>query len=79
MRGDEQEPDRRCGTTRDELARDNEVLHPRWGVLYKSGVHASTVLCLTPGGLHGVQVEGMDEIAWHRRETRRQQRTQTSS
>jgi len=28
-----------------------------WGVLYKSGVHAWKVLCLTPGGLCGVCVE----------------------
>jgi hypothetical protein len=76
---------RRTGTgyevwyTRDERARDREVLHARWGVLDQSGVYAAKVLCLTPGGLHGVQVEGMDEIAWHRRETRRKQRKQTSS
>ena len=37
--------------TRDELARDSEVLHPHWGVLYKSAVYASKVRCLTPGGL----------------------------
>ncbi len=48
---------RRTGTryevwyTRNELARDSEVLHPQWGVLYKSGVYAWKVLCLTPGGL----------------------------
>jgi hypothetical protein len=48
---------RRTGTgyevwhTQDELARDNEVLHLRKGVLYKSGVYAWKVLCLTPGGL----------------------------
>jgi hypothetical protein len=48
---------RRTGTgyevwyTRDELARDSEVLHLHWGVLYKSGVYARKVLCLTPGGL----------------------------
>jgi len=65
--------------TRDEWARDHEVLHPRWGVLDKSGVHASKVLCLTPGGLQDVPVEGVDEIAGHRRETRRQQRQHTSS
>ena len=41
-----------------ELARDSKALHPRWGVLYKSGVHASKVVCLTPGGLHGVYREG---------------------
>ena len=34
--------------------RDNKALPPRWGVLYKSGVYASKVVCLTPGGLHGV-------------------------
>ena len=51
---------RRTGTgyevwyARGELARDSEALHPRWGVLYKSGVYASKVVCLTPGGLHGV-------------------------
>ena len=76
---------RRTGTgyegwySRDEQARDREVLQARWGGLDTSGVYASTVLCLPPGGLHGVQVEGRDEIAWHRRETRRQQRTHTSS
>jgi len=37
--------------TQDELARDNEVLHLRKGVLYKSGVYAWKVLCLTPGDL----------------------------
>jgi hypothetical protein len=48
---------RRTGTgyevwyTQDELARDSEVLHLRKGVLYKSGVYAWKVLCLTPGGL----------------------------
>jgi hypothetical protein len=76
---------RRTGTgeevwdARDEWARDHEVLHPRWGVLDTSGVHASKGRCLTPGGLHGVHVEGMDAIGWHRQETRRQQRTHTSA
>jgi hypothetical protein len=52
---------RRTGTgeevryTWDEWARNHEVLHPQWGVLYKSGVHASKVLGLTPGDLRGVQ------------------------
>jgi hypothetical protein len=41
--------------TQDELARDNEVLHLRKGVLYKSGVYAWKVLCLTPGDLQAVQ------------------------
>jgi hypothetical protein len=41
---------RRTGTgyevwyTRDERARDREVLHARWGVLDQSGVYASKVL-----------------------------------
>jgi hypothetical protein len=48
---------RRTGTgyevwyTRDEWARDREVLHPQWGVLYKSGVYARNDLCLTLGDL----------------------------
>jgi hypothetical protein len=37
--------------TRDERARDREVLHPQRGVLYKSGVHAQNDLCLTLGDL----------------------------
>jgi len=41
--------------TQDELARDNEVLHLRKGVLYKSGVYAWKVLCLTPGDLFAEQ------------------------
>ena len=41
-----------------ELARDRKALQPRWGVLYKSGVYASKVVCLTLGGLHGVYRQG---------------------
>jgi hypothetical protein len=37
--------------TRDEPARDSEVLSPRWDVLYKSGAYAWKVLFLTPGDL----------------------------
>lgn len=37
--------------TQDERARDCEVLHPQGGVLYKSGVYAQNVLCLTLGDL----------------------------
>jgi hypothetical protein len=54
---------RRTGTgyevwyTRDERARDREVLHPQGGVLYKSGVYARNVLCLTLGDLLVVQEE----------------------
>ena len=51
---------RRTGTgyevwyTRDERARDREVLHPQRGVLYKSGVYARNVLGLTLGDLSAV-------------------------
>ena len=56
---------RRTGTgyevwyARDELARDSEVLHPRRGVLYKSGVYAPNVLCLTLGDLLAVRRSGL--------------------
>ena len=53
-RGDEQKSERRCGTTRDERARDREVPHPQRGVRYQSGVYTSKVLCLTPGDLPAV-------------------------
>ena len=58
-RGDEQEPDTRCGTTRDERARDREVLHPQRGVLDTSGVCALNVLGLTLGDLHAVRRSGL--------------------
>ena len=51
---------RRTGTgsevwyIRDEWARDHEVLHPERGVLYKSGVYALKVTCLTLGDLRGL-------------------------
>jgi hypothetical protein len=32
------------------------------GVLYKSGVYAQKVLCLTPGGLYSVLTGGMAKI-----------------
>jgi hypothetical protein len=41
------------------------------GVRETSGVHASKVLCLTPGGRQGVPVDGLDAIAWHRGDARR--------
>lgn len=56
---------RRTGTgyevwyTRDERARDREVLHPQRGVLYKSGAYARNVLCLTLGDLSTVQSSGL--------------------
>lgn len=58
-RGDVQEPDLRCGTTRDERARDRDVLHPQRGVLYKSGAYAPNVLCLTLGDLPAVRRMGL--------------------
>jgi hypothetical protein len=56
---------RRTGTgyevwpTRDERARDCEVLHPQGGVLYKSGVYARNVLGLTLGDLSAVRTRGL--------------------
>ena len=46
--------------TRDERARDREVLHPQGGVLYKSGVYARNVLCLTLGDLPVVRLNGTE-------------------
>ena len=45
--------------TRDERARDREVLHPQRGVLYKSGAYARKVLCLTLGDLSTVRRMGL--------------------
>jgi len=56
---------RRTGTgyevwyTRDERARDSEVLHPQRGVLDTSGVCALNVLCLTLGDLPAVRRSGL--------------------
>jgi len=50
-RGDEQEPDMRCGTSG---ASGHVTAKPsirNWGVLYKSGVYARKALSLTPGDL----------------------------
>jgi len=49
---------RRTGTgsevwyIRDERARGRKVLHPQMDVLYKFGVYALKVTCLTLGDLH---------------------------
>jgi len=61
MQGDEQEPDRRCGTlgTSGHLSACGHAQAGvtakssicKRGVLYKSGVYASKVTCLTLGGL----------------------------
>jgi hypothetical protein len=52
MRGDVQEPDLRCGTsgTSGHVTTKSSICN--WGVLYKSGVYALKVTCLTLGGLH---------------------------
>jgi hypothetical protein len=43
----------RCGTlgTSGHVTAKSSICD--WGVRYKSGVYARTVLCLTPGGLYG--------------------------
>ena len=53
---------------RDEWARDYKVLHPQWDVLYKSGVYASTVICLTPGDLPYAIASRLRLIAWLKEE-----------
>ena len=55
--GDEQEPDMRCGTSGASWHVTVKPSIRAWGVLYKSGVYALKVVCLTPGGLHGVRQE----------------------
>ena len=54
VRGDEQEPDMRCGTfgTSGHVTTKSSIRN--WGVLYKSGVYALKALCLTPGDLYSV-------------------------
>lgn len=51
MQGDEQKPDKRCGTlgTSGHVTAKSSICNR--GVLYKSGVYASKVTCLTLGGL----------------------------
>src|SRR3970282_127369 len=58
MRGDEQEPDTRCGTPGTSWHVTAKPSIHAGGVRDKSGVHASKVVGLTPGGLHGVYREG---------------------
>jgi len=50
-RGDEQEPDMRCGTPGASGHVTTKPSIRKGGVLYKSGVYAWKALCLTPGGL----------------------------
>jgi len=51
MRGDEQEPDMRCGIlgTSGHVTAKSSIHN--WSMLYKSGVYALKATCLTPGGL----------------------------
>lgn len=57
MRGDEQEPDMRCGTSGTSGHVTTKSSIRDLGVLYKSGVYALKALCLTPGGLTCVPSE----------------------
>ena len=54
VRGDLQEPDLRCGTpgTSGHVTTKSSIRN--WDVLYKSGVYALKVMCLTLGGLYSV-------------------------
>ena len=54
LRGDEQEPDMRCGTLGTSWHVTAKSSICAWGVLYKSGVYAGKALCLTPGDLYSV-------------------------
>ena len=57
VRSDIQEPDLRCGTSgASGHVTTKSSIHDR-GVLYKSGVYALKVLCLTLGGLSCVPTE----------------------
>ncbi len=51
MQGDEQEPDLRCGTSGTSGHVTTKSSIRNWGVLYKSGVYALKVTCLTLGDL----------------------------
>ena len=55
MRGDEQEPDMRCDVfeTSGHVTTKSSIC--KRDTFYKFGVHAMTVLCLTPGDLLAVQ------------------------
>jgi len=54
MQGDVQEPDLRCGTSGTSGHVTTKSSIRNWGVLYKSGIYALKVTCLTLGDLHGV-------------------------
>ncbi len=59
MRGDEQEPDMRCGTLGTSWHVTAKSSIHDWGVLYKSGVYARKVVSLTRGDLHAVRGIGL--------------------
>ena len=65
-------------STRDERARDGEVLHPQGVCVINPASTRGTVGVRIPGELKGVQVAGLAAIAGPRRETRRQQRPPAS-
>jgi hypothetical protein len=48
----------RCGTPETSWHVTAKSSIHGWGVLYKSGVYASKVVRLTPGGLYGVPPRG---------------------
>jgi hypothetical protein len=56
MQGDVQEPDMRCGTSGTSGHVTTKSSIRNWGVLYKSGVYALKVTCLTLGDLYSVFV-----------------------
>ena len=64
MRGDVQEPDSRCGTSGTSGHVTTKSSIRNWGVLYKSGVYALKVTCLTPGGLPYAIASRLRLIAW---------------
>lgn len=57
LRGDEQEPDMRCGPSGTSWHGTAKSSFCEWDGLYKSGAYAVKVLCLTLGDLHGVRYE----------------------
>jgi hypothetical protein len=49
----------RCGTSGTSWHVTAKPSIRAWDVLYESGVYALKVVCLTPGGLHGVRGSGL--------------------
>jgi hypothetical protein len=65
MQGDVQEPDLRCGTSGTSGHVTTKSSIRNWGVLYKSGVYALKVTCLTLGDLHSVSRIGTEGEVIH--------------